>query len=159
MELELVKEDIPKISREGGGRSPEPWETHLDPLRSKPSESYRLWTFNTKSQATNRMNGVRSRLVAVAEHEKWTLAVRQVPDTTDYAVYGAFNGHFTDAEMALNRKNRAERSERIKTSLANSKSTNGTSDEDNPDEDNPTGSTSEKLSPKERVAKARAAQK
>lgn len=149
MELTFTREDIPKITRVGGsGREPEPWETHLAPLKDTPKETFRVWTYDKRSSAISRMSSVRERLTKAVPSENWTLAVRPIPNTETFGVYVSYNGTYSDAEVAANAKAHAERSARVKAArekaAANGSPTTGSAE------------TSEAVTPKERVAAARA---
>jgi len=149
MELELIREDVPKIERVGGsGREPEQWENHLAELRKHPGQSFRVWTYENKSSALSRVATVGSRLRKVVPQEHWKLAVRGVV-AGQYGVYVTFVGLYTPEQMEENARKHKERSERVRASRAK---TNGSSSEpvlvDPP--------TDTELSAKERVAAARA---
>ena len=121
MELNLVREEIPKITRAGGsGREAEPWENHLAELKDTAGISYRIWDNEKRASAVSRMSGVRNRLTTAVPHEHWTLAVRPVPnsDPARYGVYVAFEGTYTPEQVEENARKHKERSERVRASRA-----------------------------------------
>lgn len=128
MELQLVREEIPKITRPGGsGREAEPWEKHLESngFKETPGVSYRVWTYDKRTSAVSRMTSVRERLTKAVPHENWKLAVRLVPNTTpeQFGVYIAFEGLFTDEQVVANAKAHKERSERVRKARAKTEPT------------------------------------
>lgn len=145
MELDFVKEEIPKITRPGGsGREAEQWENHLAPLKEHPGVGYRVWTYDKRTSAMSRVSNVRDRLTKAVPHENWQLVVRVTPDNPDaFGVYVAYHGVFTPEQMAENARKHQERSERTRKARAKSNG-NGETSEDSP-------------SPKERVKAAAAA--
>lgn len=121
MELTFVKEEIPKITRAGGsGREAEPWETHLAQLKDTPGDSFRVWTYDKRTSAQSRMSSVRERLTKAVPSENWTIAVRPIAGSNpeQFGVYVAFNGTYTDEEVAANAKAHSDRSERVRAARA-----------------------------------------
>jgi hypothetical protein len=169
MELTFTREDIPKITRAtGSGREPEKWEEHLAPAKDTPDVSFRVWTYDKRTSAVSRMSAVRDRLTKAVPSENWTLAVRPIPGTEDavhpegatdkdgqdiagtsatqYGVYVAYVGTFTDEEVAENARLHAERSERVKASRAANETAEG-----EPETTEPVAEPT----PQERIAAAR----
>ncbi len=160
MELNFVREDIPKISRAGGsGREAEPWESHLAPLKDNHGESFRVWTYEKRSSAVSRMSSVRDRLNKAVPTENWQLAVRVVPgtDPEQFGVYVAYMGNYTPEQVVENARKHTERSERVRASRAASSSATQTSAE--AESPNGASDSAEATEPtaKEKVAAARTA--
>jgi hypothetical protein len=117
MELNFIEEDMPKVTREGGqGRAPVKWEDELAPLKDHAGKSFRVWTYEKRTAATSRVQGVRTRLVTATPADNWTVAVRpiQVDGAEQFGVYVVFNGVYTDDEVAANAAKRDARSAKIK---------------------------------------------
>lgn len=116
MELELIEEEIPKITRVGGsGREAEKWEDHLAAIKSTPNKSFRVWTYDVRTSAVSRMSTVRDRLTNATPQDNWEIRVRPVPNSEgQFGVYVAYRGTFTDAEQAENAAKRQARSERTR---------------------------------------------
>jgi len=164
MELNLIPEEIPKVTRVGGsGREPERWEEHLAPIKETPGISYRVWTYAKRTSAVSRMTSVRDRLTKAVPYDNWTMAVRAVPETDPetYGVYVQFNGQFTDEQVAENARLHAERSARVRASRVTAEPEPEPQDpsEPAPEPQEPTEPPSGTLSARQRVQAARERQK
>lgn len=159
----------------------------------RAGKSFRVWTYGKRPSAVSRMSSVRERLTKAVPAENWQLAVRPVPGTekdvhpegatetvkdengnetvvsiagqsaTQYGVYVAYQGVFTDEQVAENARLHQERSERVQKARAAAAakaaeaSGNGSAA---PSGGEQTAAVPEsEATAKERVAKARAAQK
>ena len=149
MELQFVEEAIPDLDRgDGAGRQAEKWEEHLAPLKADKlkGKSFRIASFEKKTQATSRSTVVRERLLKATPFDNWTIRVREVPNESDtFGVYVKYEGTFTPEQVAENAKVRAERSAKIKARLDEEKAKAVAN-----------GNTAPADSPAARVAEARA---
>ncbi len=166
MELNFVREDIPKITRAGGsGREAEPWENHLATLKDTPEISFRVWDYEKRTSAVSRMSAVRTRLFKAVPGENWQLAVRPVPNSNPvkYGVYVAYMGTFSDEQVAANQKAHDERSAKVQKAQADRKAAEAAAPADAPagevESDASGGEVFDSQTPKERVKQAQAARK
>lgn len=167
MELAFIEEEIPKITRVGGsGREPEPWETHIAPLKDtdKAGKSFRVWTYSKRPSAVSRMSSVRERLTTAVPAENWQLAVRPVPGTenavnedgtsvTQYGVYVMYAGAFTSEQVLNNARKHQERSDRVKAARLAAEAAKAS--EPTAPTAEPTDPSATEMTAKERVAAAR----
>ena len=121
--FQLLSEDVPDVTRRGQiGREPVKWEQLLDPVRQAPPkpdgspQSFRLWTYDSKSKAAGRKGLVTKRLNEAVPQENWFLTAREVPgsDGKEFGVWAEFRGLFTDEELKTVQQKRAERNEKIR---------------------------------------------
>ena len=161
IELNFVREDIPKITRAGGsGREAEPWESHLATLKETPTVGFRVWDYDKRNGALARMTSVRARLNKAVPTENWTVAVRPVPksDPVRYGVYVAYEGEFTPEQVTANAKKHAERSAAAQKRAADRAAKAESSDEAESEEASGEGE-SDAPTPKERVKAAASTRK
>ena len=163
IDLNFVREDIPKITRAGGsGREAEAWETHLATLKDTPRVAFRVWDYEKRNGALSRMSSVRARLNKAVPTENWTLAVRAIPktDPVKYGVYVAYEGDYTPEQVAANAKKHAERSAAAQKRAADraKAATEESTDEVESEETSDEGDT-DTPTPKERVKAAASARK
>jgi hypothetical protein len=109
--LDLIEEDIPAPVRlGGGGREAIKWEELLAPIKEHESKSFRVWTYDKRTAAASRANQVSSRLFKVKPHEKWVIAVRQIPNSEQFGVYTMYAGHWSKSEVAKRQHDHERRS-------------------------------------------------
>lgn len=159
----------------------------------RAGKSFRVWTYDKRPSAVSRMSSVRERLTQAVPSENWQLAVRPVPGTEDavhpegatttikeddgtestvsiagqsatqYGVYVAYQGTFTDEEVAKNAADHKARSDRVKAARAAAQAKaakgNGNAEATTPESGVTAEAPESEQTAKERVAAARKAQK